>query len=179
MYNGVGSGSTAGSSVMPNFFSVAGNTETPVGFAFKAQYINNYSEFLNLFKVYKLNCVVVKVRLERNLNTTSTVDDGNPVYCHWAYDQTAGSSATQATLRDYRSYKNRSLRWDKWLKIKVIPRVAIQTAGTNFGVGNPWIHSGYDDQDYYGLKMTIENSSNVLQVVNFDYIFYFSTKVQA
>lgn len=181
-YDGTGSGTTGGSGTMPSNVLVVAGTTVNIGFDFKASYIRNMTEFTALFSAYKLNCVVVKVRQAESSANSTTAGQSKPVMCHIAYDQTAITApSTTDELRDYRTYRAIPLT-QQWKKIKVYPRVYAPLENTHsyYQVVHPWILTADTQAIQAGLKMSLVNDNGTDgKTVEFEYVYYFSTKIQS
>lgn len=128
----------------------------------------NVSEFVNLFDLYKINCVVVTLKLTNDPSATSppntnTANYGNYYPTVWySPDHDDITAQTVSQLKEYEKVKHRVLRPNQELSIKLRPTTLGQqyrTAVTTGYVANyrkEWLDMSQTDIPHYGLKLAID-----------------------
>jgi len=135
-------------------------------FQFTLSDLASPSDFLNLFELCKINCVVVRITPLQNVNQYSAAN--SPVLSNipifgYAIDYDDVAAVTLAQLQEYGLYKE--TRFNKPVKIKImkprIPMAAYNQATTSFNGSviskNQWFRTSDLQIVHYGLKTAIYN----------------------
>ncbi|AUM61843.1 capsid [uncultured virus] len=160
----------------------AGGTPYYAGLQFQLSDLTNVSEFTNLFQQYRINCVVVSLIPNYNINQIPASGTGTNIpIIGWVQDFDDGSNPTSVPeLQEYQRYKERKFTGP--IKIKIWPAVSslvFSSAGVDgFAVKKKmWIRTDVTTVKHYGLKYCVYNmAANQNYVWNIRYTMYASFK---
>lgn len=133
---------------------------TLAGLTFRLNQVPNYTEFTNLYDMYKINGVkMVFIPKQNQSISIGSVNNASPTARFFtALDYNDATPPTTVDdIREYQSCKFTSvIRTHK----RYIPRPRIQDRGQTYNPGRPWINCSAPDQEHYGLKLAIEPISS-------------------
>lgn len=180
--SGTGTATSNTSDAMPDAITVGAVTSVSVGFAFALTRVQNYTEFTALFDQYRINCIVILMKLKYNTPETETPVDSNYMDVALVTDYDDGQTTGLSDMRQYQSYRQLSLTPHRWTKIKVWPKTLVGLATTTPTVvatspKKNWIDCSVPGYGHYGLKITASNANAATaQIIEFQYKFYLSFK---
>jgi len=147
------------------------STELAQSLAFTLDSVKSYTEFTALYDRYRLDKVVVKLRMISNpdaaypLNTSSSGFLTNPTNWYpqvWSInDYDGGAGDTVSSIRERQGVKCRTIQPNKPLTFTVRPAVAVNLYKTSLlsGYGNrwgQWVDAATPDVKHYGLNYVID-----------------------
>lgn len=148
--------------------STSGVTSIPVSSQFTFSDVSNNAEFAALYDSYKLNGVLVTIKMLSNPDASYSVAN-TPVNQYTNYyptlwytpDYDDVSLMTLAQIREYKAVKTALLRPNKEIKIFIKPRVLRQvfdsTTNAGYEITPPkFIDMGNNALPHYGLKMCFD-----------------------
>lgn len=133
-------------------------TDTYGSLQFSLNDLPNYTEFTNLFDMYKINAIKITFspQMTENISLGSV---NNPYASARFFSCIDYNDATSPTSVDeVRQYQ--SARWTPILKrhVRYIPKPKILDSGS-FTL-SPWISTASASNNYFGIKYAIENMSS-------------------
>lgn len=144
-------------------------TDREYSFQFKLNDLNNYTEFTNLYEMYRI--CAIKIRLIPSNNVSDITSTQAIPQLMWVRDMDdATLPASRAELMEYPGVRITRLTGPRTIYIKH-PRVAraiYNGLTTAYGEGRPntWVDSENEDVPHYGLKAILMNTSGVDQSAN-------------
>lgn len=150
-----------------------GTDATYAGYSFKLNDLHDLSQLTGLYDFFKLTKVVVKFIPIQNVTSGTgsalTFDNAYSNRLFTAIDYNDKSAPTSvAELREYSTCK-----WTPMMKIHkrvITPQVVMTVdedgpAGSSYGyaqnTSNPWISTGSNACQYFGLKVAFEHTSSI------------------
>lgn len=134
---------------------------------FSAGTLPNITEFSNLFDVYRIRRVTIKLRLVQPpeaTNTPATSQFYPDVYVTVDHDDATIPPSVDSVLQ-YGKCKRGVLRPNRWFTYSFYPTTSIQlyrgptTTGYAPMKNGAWLDLAYTDVPYYGLKGVISNEA--------------------
>jgi len=144
------------------------STELAQSLAFTFDSIKSYTEFTALYDRYRLDKVVVKLRMINNVDNSialnnATAQSGTNWYPQvWSInDYDGGAGDTVSSIRERQGVKCRTISPNKPLTFTVRPAVAVNLYKTSLlsGYGNrwgQWVDAATPDVKHYGLNYVID-----------------------
>lgn len=144
-------------------------------------YLPNYTEFTNLYDLFRLNFVVATFRPRFDISAQTPT---NAIYprLYWARDQTdENPPATLAELQQYQRCKMAVITPVKGVTIKFKPNVVDNVYGSTLTTSwspkfKQWIESAQHQTRHYGVKYVIDMWSSAITNIDIEYKVYFSCK---
>lgn len=140
--------------------NVVGNTIT-----FNLTTLPNYTEFTNLWDMYRINCVVLKWRFDRQI---PSVSDTTPMgYLHYAFDPNDDTAtSTINDLTQYGTYNRKALDGQRPFNIKIYPKAQqmLYKSVTTTGYApksRMWINTADPNVPHYALKYIVDGNDGV------------------
>lgn len=197
LWNYVQTSSTASFSngVIKN--SMIGSSEISFSAAFQMNDLPNWSEFSNLYDQYRLNYVVLTIKLVNNPDAiyvpnvaqgAGTVNSSNWYPTIWMVrDHDDAGTISLDAIKQYSTVRHKVLVPNRELKLTIKPSTVVaQYQGTNVVPGTvqykKWIDVGYPNINHYGAKFVVDFEGLTTIAANqwsikLDAKYYFQMKV--
>lgn len=145
-----------------------GQTELDCSIAFSFGDINNIVEFTTLFDQYKLNCVVLTLKMinvpeQTDAANLNIANFGNFYPTIWyAPDHDDNNYLTITQLKEYERVKHKVLRPNKEFSVALRPTTLQQVYNTSATTGyacnfkKPWLDMSQTGIPHYGIKFCID-----------------------
>lgn len=196
-WNSVNTSSTASftNGVIKN--SLIGSSELSFSYGFQMADLPNFAEFGNLYDQYRLNYVVLTIKLVSNpfgayplngTSTSSTINGANWFPTLWMVrDHDDNTTISLDAIKQYSTVKHRVLMPNREIKLTVKPStVATLYQGTTVVPGTvqykKWTDVGYPNITHYGAKFVVDFEGQTTTAANqwaikVDAKYYFQMKV--
>lgn len=160
----------------------------PCSMAFQMDDVPNVSEFQNLFDYYKLNRVLVTIKMIPNpdaQNFGQVVATNNATWyptLWYVVDHDDNNTVTLAQIKEFERVKHRVLKPNSEIKIMVRPTNLIQcyrtlaTTGYQIDFKKQYLDMANLDIPHYGLKMVFDFEGIQLNSVANNYQFKINAK---
>lgn len=143
-------------------------TSLDQAFSFYLSDVTNYTDFTNLYDQYRINMVVMKVRMvnvpEAYAQAGSTVTPNSMnmyprIWWTLDYDDTTAENWTTLKQRGTAKFKHMNPRKDTKIVIRPRPLIQLYNSAIDAGYATHkkcWINCANSDVPHYGLKWSIE-----------------------
>lgn len=175
--------------------SSGGWNQTSLSMAFRMDDLPNNNEFAALFDSFRLNGVLIRVKMRTNPNattipgsaTTNTTANFYPRLLY-VFDPDDYAVITRDAIKEYSSMRERILQPNRDVKIFIKPRTRVDVQGSTGALPSltpsrkQWIDMATMDVNHYALKMVFDygnwNTNGFNQVYDYDIDvkYYFQCK---
>lgn len=136
--------------------SVSNITPTFASYQFRLNQVPDYTEFTNLYDMYKINAVklvfIPKMTQSVSIGTVNNPENNARFFSVLDYND-GNVPVSVDELRQYQSCRfTQLLRTHK----RYVSRPRIQDRGNTYNPGRPWINTTAPDQEHFGMKIAIE-----------------------
>lgn len=133
-------------------------------FSFSLDSLPSYAEFTALYDQYRINAVVLKIKFMQQTPSQTeqiAVPDIIQPICHWVVDYTdVGAPGSVDVLRQFGNYRQKAMRANSPIAIKLFPRFAranYRTAvTTGYSPARGWLETASPNVPHYGVKMFVD-----------------------
>lgn len=163
-----------------NYFSTGATGPTLAGLNFRLDMLPNYTEFTNLYDMYRINKIVVKLipKVSEVGMVLGATNNSAGIQIHSALDFDDSAAPTNVSqLTQYSTYK--MTRGHNIHTRVFVPKCELSANGTANAAPKAyqWLDTAHPDVAHYGMKLIIPTiSANTIVYYDYSVTAYFSCK---